>query len=575
MNSETSTIRSNGSDPAPGETVEKESIVKYVKRRFHKLETIRKPWEKAYQLVADFVAPSRQFMFDPKEMQGMIIGKKMHDSYPVIALNLLVNGFQGHLVSPSILWFSLRFEDSRIMESEAAKQWIQDVTNHIYGVFEGSRYYDSIHDYIRDCASFGTSDLYTEEDVGSGEPIFMAIPVSEFYIAENRKGIVDTVFRKFNLSAREILKEFGKENLSGNVFNAAKKSSTMDDEFELIHAVFPNADREMGRLDSKNKAFSSVYIEANVDENKKKILRESGYDEMPHSVWRWEKNSYEWYGRSPAMMALVDIQRLNALSRNVDEASEIAVKPPMMVPAGHRGRVRLVPGGFNYYETLSQEEIRPIHTLSAFPIGLDREQEMKKIIDKHFMVDFFLLLTQSERQMTATEVMEKQGEKAAILGTVIGKLESECLDPIIERVYTMELKAGRLPPVPDELLQYGGAKIKIDYVGPLAQIQRRLLKTRGTTASLEVLQLLFNNYPEARDKINPLVIVEEVSEAYGMTQKALRSDADVEKIREARAQMEEQMQQAAMQKEAADAVPKISKKPEEGSILDQLLGRNA
>ena len=61
------------------------------------------------------------------------------------------------------------------------------------------------------------------------------------------------------------------------------------------------------------------------------------------------------------------------------------------------------------------------------------------------------------KKRTATEVMKMEGEKAALLGAVVGNTESEVLDPSINRTFRIEYEAGRLPPIPEELVAYGVA----------------------------------------------------------------------------------------------------------------------
>ena len=75
----------------------------------------------------------------------------------------------------------------------------------------------------------------------------------------------------------------------------------------------------------------------------------------------------------------------------------------------------------------------------------------------HFHTDVFMMMSQlasagqSER-MVVEQVQELQGEKAAILGTRVGNLQSEAFDPLISRMYSIEAEAGA-PTPPDVLLE--------------------------------------------------------------------------------------------------------------------------
>ena len=69
---------------------------------------------------------------------------------------------------------------------------------------------------------------------------------------------------------------------------------------------------------------------------------ESGFDSMPILTPRWEVAPGELYGRSPAIKAIADIKSINLMALNVLEATELTIRPPLMVPAngieGERAR---------------------------------------------------------------------------------------------------------------------------------------------------------------------------------------------------------------------------------------------
>jgi hypothetical protein len=56
-----------------------------------------------------------------------------------------------------------------------------------------------------------------------------------------------------------------------------------------------------------------------------------------------------------------------------------------------------------------------------------------------------------------------------LLGPVLGRLQSEMLQPLISRVFGLLLRNGVLPPAPEELQ---GQDIEIEYVSPLAKAQK-------------------------------------------------------------------------------------------------------
>ena len=549
------------------EYVDEITLPQKIKLFHRQLEDIRKPWEEDWEIISEYVQPRREGIKNTYK-RGKRKGTKMYDGTPSSALLLLADGFLGYLISPSMQWFRLMLEREKLTELPGVKLWLQECAEEMYSAFHRTNFYEQMHEYFLDGGSIGTATIYTEEDLDQGKIVFKTIHPREIYIAENIYGEVDTVYRAFQLSARNAVEKFGYENLSLQIQKAAKDRPY--EMFDFIHAVFPNDKRVYGKLNNQNKKFVSIYIEKDGNE----IIKQSGYDSMPFAVWRYRKNSNEWYGRSPAHDALVDIMGLNQMGKDMLEASHLSVKPPYNVPAEMRGRVRITPGGMNYYEELNRI-VTPVHTGINYPIGIDREEKKEELIRKHFRVDFFLMLAQAERQMTATEIIERQSEKAAVLGASIGRLQSECLNPIIDRVFEIEYRAGRLPRVPSVLQDYAGTGIRVDYVGPLAQAQRRLFRTQGVTRTIEILSGLLEFKPELADNIDWDVVAREIMDSNNFPQQAIRDPELVARIREARAKAVEAQQRMEQMKQMAEVVPKVSKKVEEGSVLDQLQNAGA
>ena len=81
---------------------------------------------------------------------------------------------------------------------------------------------------------------------------------TDIYTAKNDKGRIDTVFRKFKLSARAAIQQFGE--VSANIATTAKKDPY--EEVEILHAVYPRADFNPKKQDKSNMPFESVYLEA-------------------------------------------------------------------------------------------------------------------------------------------------------------------------------------------------------------------------------------------------------------------------------------------------------------------------
>jgi hypothetical protein len=490
-------------------------------------------------------------------------GKQVYDGSPNSALNIWADGMQGFMVSQSLRWFKSEMSDWRLNDIDEVRVFLQEYEEAMYAAFNRSNFYAVLGEWFRDAGSIGTATLYTEENI---EKTSVHIPIHprEAFIAENKFGEVDTLFRKFQLTARQAVQKFGKDNLSDLIIKNSEDHPEKKHEF--IHAVFPNDEPMFGKLTSVNKKYKSVYILTSSDNTQtgdEHIVREGGFDIFPYAVWRFRKNSDEIYGYSPAADAMTEVFSLNQIGKTMLRAAHMSVASPLNVPVHMRGNVKMEPDGFNYFEN-SKDIISPINTGINFPIGIDREEKLQKLIEDKYRVEFFLILARSEREMTATEIMERQAEKAVLMGPQVDRLITEGLSKVFDIVSEIEDRAGRLPS-PPRILSDSSSDISIRFVGPLAQAQRRLFKMQPIKNGLNELGQASVLFPHIVDRIDEDKLSEEILDSADFPQTLMRSDTELQALREARAQALAKQQAMEQMGQMAEAYPKIKDAPEEGS----------
>ena len=128
------------------------------------------------------------------------------------------------------------------------------------------------------------------------------------------------------------------------------------------------------------------------------------------------------------------------------------------------------------------------------------------------------------------------------MAPVMGRQHSEFLGPLIEREIDLLARANLLPPVPEEMA--AGAEYDIEYLSPLstaARAESSLALQRGLAQAAPFIQL----DPSAGDWIDAEDAVKTILRGNGAPNSAIRSEEEVDAIREQRAQ--QQAAQAAMQ----------------------------
>ena len=121
-----------------------------------------------------------------------------------------------------------------------------------------------------------------------------------------------------------------------------------------------------------------------------------------------------------------------------------------------------------------------------------------------------------------------------------------------------------MPPVPEEILLAGG-RVDINYLGSLSQLQRSLLRSKGTIDALQIIEQMMGMNEQVAWKFDWLGMAEDVAIAQGMPQKHILSDAEVDIIRQQNAEREQMAQQAALMESAGKAAPGLSQAPQENS----------
>lgn len=532
-----------------------QGLIKLISGRQTKLESDKSSFCDRMQDIADYVSPHREDIrgnLQPGEKKG----RKIFDGTAVGAAVLATDGIHGYHVSPAFPWFRYIMNRKQVNKDPKVRTWLDESQWNMYMALNRSNFYSEMWMYIYDGLTIGTAPLYSEEDMSTGKIVFESIHPGEAYIAENRYGDVDIFHRKRKMSARQLVQMFGVENLTPAIKTMYETQPFT--EFEIIHAVFPREEYDSRLKDAKNKRYASVWMLKDGSH----ICKISGYDEFPYSCWRYMRNGKEPYGISPAMLAMSDIQGLNLMSKTILGAAQLAVDPAYNIPAYLEGKVQLKPRGLNYMRDYN-DRISPVNTGSNFPVGLDREQAKQAAIKERFHVDTFLMLSQAQGKgdRTAFEVNEMMAEKAAVLGAELGPLNTE-LDKILDRVYSLEVAAGRMPQPPDELVALAeqDSHLRFDpmYMGPLAQAQKERFSKDGIRKFFMDITPILQVKPDILDGYNLDAAGEIIAEISNIPAEMIRTAEERDEIRAARSQAIAQEQQKEDMMNAAEGVKTLA-----------------
>ncbi|MGU3629849.1 portal protein [Comamonas sp. C24C] len=530
-------------------------------QRWTEMETERASWVPHWEQLSKFLLPRSGRFFITDRNRGEPRHNNIIDSTGTRALRTLAAGMMSGMTSPARPWFRLATPDPELNQSAPVKVWLADVTRLMAMVFAKSNTYRALHTTYEELGTFGTAAKIVLSDYDS---IIHHYPLTagEYCIATDYKGNVNTLYRRFEKTVAELVAEFGIDRCSQQVQSLYHQNS-LGTWIQVAHAIEPRSDRDPSKRDARNMAWKSVYYE--VGQSDKQVLRESGFKQFPALVSRWATSGGDIYGNSPGMEVLGDVKQLQHQQLRKGQGIDYQTKPPLQVPTSMKNREQdFMPGGISYYDAQSaQAGVR-----SAFEVNLNLQhlaedmEEVRGRIRGGFFADLFLMLSNIDHTgMTATEIAERHEEKLLMLGPTVERLHNEELNPLIEMTFEYMVRAGILPPPPEELQ---GVDLQVEFISVLAQAQRAV-GTNSVDRFVGNLGAIAAIKPEVLDKFDADEWADVYSDMLGVEPTLIVPDDQVALIRKQRAQQQQAAQQAAMMNSAADTANKLGATPTAGS----------
>ncbi len=559
-----------------------------VKARHKQLNARKQPWLQMFQLVGEYVMTRKQ-NFTSQHQPGAFLNNELFDNTAQKSLNIMASALLGHLWPNGARSFRL-LRPRNIPDTHMVREYYAEVTRRMSSIMDDPKagLTVALDEYMRDQGAFGTSAIAIFEDEDNEVPLrFKAWDVKTMTIDEGKDGFVDTIYNEREISIRRLVKEYGYENISKQSRDKFDEGSS-DDKVRVLHAIEPRLDRDPLSFGSQDMPYSSIHIELGPD----KILRESGFEEMPVRAARFFKALGEIYGRSPAMAALPDIVEINVVWEAVTVAIEKQLDPPLGLlndGALGGGIVDTSPGALNVFNITgkldSKSPIFPLYTVGELKSSQLLIEVLTKSISDHFFIDRLLDLNNDTR-MTLGEAQIRNKLRGDSLGTLFSRQIAELFNPIIERTFNILLKReylGVMPNderallngletlvIPEEIakaMARGEDVFRIQYISPAARIVQSeelqgILLTLSTTAEAAAA------VPELADNLDLDFLIKRIAELTGTPEDAIVGSDKIADLRAAREQQQAQQQKLM----AADAVASIAQKTSQAAATESKTG---
>nr|ANO58160.1 head-tail connector protein [uncultured Gammaproteobacteria bacterium] len=521
--------------------------VEQLLKRYETLKAQRYSWDVLWDDIALYVMPNRADFVTKRSTGDKGRTDKVYDSTAIHSNEILATSLHGALTPAQSPWFTIRFRDDELNEDDTAMEWMEECTRRMYDSLGESNFNSEINEMYLDLGCFGTSVVFLEEGDKPGDwggLRFETIHLSEVCVAENAKGKVDTIYRKFELPARAAAARWNAEMPKIH----AALETTPDKKYAFLHCVHPNTDAAYGKEMAlpTDRPFFEYYISV----ADKAIIEEGGYYELPYFVPRWAKISGDAYGFGRGQVARAHVKVLNEAKRLELKAWEKSIDPPYM--AGRNAiidNLHLEPGGLTFVRDMN--ELRPLGNATQWNATQLKSQELIQQIRNMFFADQLQL---PERpNATATEIKLRYEMMQRLLAPTLGRLQSELLNPLVERVFFMMFRSNQFNPPPESVLA-SRSELDIEYVSPLARAQKM-----GDVEAIERwmgdLKGMYEVNPEVMDTVDFDEVSRLLADRQGVPADVRRGEQEMGQLREQRMQQQQALMQQQMEMQSAGQGP--------------------
>lgn len=530
-------------------------------RRFARLEQDRQPYDQVWDEITEYILPSRgTYTYQKGSQDAERKSRKRLDSTATYAHRALTARVIGEFTNSGSRWFEYRATDPEIDKIYEVRSFLQKMSDKAYQRLNASSFLLAHTEVTSDWCGYGTACML-EEDKGKDGIVRTSIPPAQIWFSENKDGDVDCVYRKYNLTYKQLCEEFGFSVIPDDIHLAYEE--TPHEKLELLHVVEPNSGYLPGKKAAKFFRFKGIYVLKKTGTT----LRIGYYKRKPYIVARFWKRTDEVYGGSPGMDALADIRLLNMMTDVGLRGLQLSVAPPQgLAHDSVISPLKLTPYGINY-GAISADGKRLVTNLLEGSLPLKDLAEWMEATKQQIRAAFFVdpLMNRETSIRTAAEVQKRSGEETTGLAPFLSRFDVEylsvVLDTELDHILTYENKL----PIPKELKGLG---VRIEYTGPLAKTQRAQ-ELNNNLQFAQIAQTVGGVDPSLMQNVDWNAWLRNVAELLGVPMDNINSP---EYMAELAAKSEQQQQTAMMLEAAKGAASTVTDAAKAGLINRQDLG---
>ena len=523
---------------------------------------------------------------------GRRFGEDIWDGYPQLALHTWSRGIPGNMIHVKDPWFKMEINVADLMDEPEVRQYCEERTEQVvYGLRRTNFYKDN----AQFCRYAGAVGGYLFPIVNPKKRSLYFYLEDPFYVWVERDifGEMIRCHREFTTTAQALADDFGMESLHPNHVRMLRGGDPYQ-EVKVLHGIFVNPQYDAFSLDAAHKPYVEFYI----DQSNRHLIYHTGCDYMALD-WCVERAPRMAYPLTPAMFALTDSYGTDTLSKSLFQVALEAGNPQMRASKTLRATYKEGPGAITWIDDSVREIVEQVRKKLEWPVSDSERAEIVRRVDLWFSVPYWRMLSamnDTSSFPTAYQVREVQAEKATLLGPQVGTYTAEVLDVAVDIVSQYEA-ANEPIEMPDILQAYlayqarrdlarmgfdaddmaviehankhPAAYLEAQYTGALTQIQAQTIHARKYGDGLAAMQMITEQWPEAKHIVNPYPLTRNILEAANWSQEEMKTKEEYEMVVAILQQQEDLMQQMEMEKAGAESYAKLVQAPERGSPAEQ------
>lgn len=544
--------------------------------RYRAAKTERATHENDWRLVAQYGATTDYGMWqssgvvDQNASSARVARATQFDTSLGRAIPKFVTILHRLLTPEGQFWHGLKSTDAYLNKQRRVRLYFQEVRDKLFALRYSARsnFVTAQSEEYRSLGLYGNAGKFiVKRPPKAGiDPVgglsYRCIPLRDLLFLQDSNGMIDTVLRTVWANARQAKQLFPEDQLPDVIkLELAKPTPDEGKRFEFIHVVCPNGDYDQTRIDYRRFPFVSFHV---ATDGPKMVGAPEGFTSNPYITPRTETEPGSTYGFSPAQVVLGGVGALNAQLKTIVKQGQKAVDPVLLAhDDGVMNGINQTPGAINYggVDAQGRKLVQALDT-GNFTVAEKLVQDDREAIKDVFFVNLFNILIETP-QMTATEVVERISEKAALLAPMMGRMQSGDIGPMIDRELDIAGHAQWLPEMPGELIDAQGA-YSIQYTSPLAKQQT----AEGVSGFMRIVQLAVEAAQATGDvshvdRINFDVAIPEMGDIFSVPVDWLADDKAVEAKRAERSKAQQQQTMV----KAAPALASVAGKlmPQQGN----------